>query len=160
MKRAILCAVLPILLFLAGCVTTMKAINEPMIIQRTIDVPGSQDDLYRLSNEWMARTYVASSHVIQYQDKEEGIVVGRAKTGTRYIGLGTYDFWYNMKIEARDDKVRVTLNDVYGKGEVLDVSATIKPEQMKQKDYDELMADFNETIDDLEAHLLQGPDEW
>jgi len=160
MKRAILYAILLILLFAAGCVTTMKFVNEPINIQRIIEVTGSKDDLYLLANEWMAQTYIASSHVIQYQDKDEGVIIGRAKTGTKFIGLGTYEFWYNMKIEARNDKVRVTLDDVYGKGEVLDVSSTIKPEQMKQKDYDDLMTDFNETIDDLEAHLLRGLDEW
>jgi hypothetical protein len=137
----------------------MQAVNKPMIIQRVIDAQGSQSELYRLANEWMAKTFVDSKEVIQYQDKNEGVIVGRGVTESK-IGLANFDFWDSLTIEVKANKARATIEDIYGETTILDTKSTIKPEEMRQKEYDELETKFNLLIDDLSIYLNQKTEEW
>ena len=144
---------------LVGCATTPPAVGKPMVVQRVIEVEGTQENLYRMANEWMAKTFVASSAVIQYQDKDEGIIVGRSVTAEK-LGYGVrFDIWYNMTLEAKENKVRITIKDIYGELP-MDRDMKIKPEEMVQKDYDELEAKFNALIDDFSAYMKQETEEW
>lgn len=143
-----------------GCATSTQAVGQSMKVQRVIEAQGSQDELYRLANEWMAKTFVESSEVIQYQDKEEGIIVGKGLTKHKYGGISTWNIWYTMTIEVKEDRARATIEDVYGEYTVLDTKTTMKAAEMRQKDYDELVVKFNGYIDDLTAYMRQGIEEW
>jgi len=148
-----------VLVVFVGCATTPQAVGEPMLVQRVIEAGGTQDDLYRMANEWMAKTFVASSEVIQYQDKEEGVIVGRGLTDQKF-GWATADIWYNMKVEVKQNRARVTIDTVYGELTVIDETSTLQSKDFGQKEYDELKAKFNTMIDDFSAYMKQESEEW
>ena len=129
--------VVMILGMLVSCATTMQAVGESMIVQRIIEVQGTKSELYRLANEWMAKSFVDSSEVIQYRDKDEGIIVGRGIT-KQPIGLITFNFWYSLTVEVKENKARVTIEDIYGEYVTGELNITAETEEMRQKEYDEL----------------------
>lgn len=158
MKKTIL-LLLPLLMIAISCATEMKAVNEDMRIQRVVTATGDQDELFRLSNEWMAKTFRESSEVIQYQDKEEGVIVGKGFTKSK-VGLANFNFWFTMTIESKDQKARVTIEDVYGEDTIIDTTLTVTSAQLRDKEYAELRAKFDGFIDDYAQYVRSGVDAW
>jgi len=63
---------------LTSCTATQYAytdFNEPII--RTYEVNGNKDELFLKSNLWMISVFKDAKSVIQYSDKNEGILAGK-----------------------------------------------------------------------------------
>lgn len=160
MKCRTVALVIISILLLAGCASTPTSDGNPIHIQRVIKAQGTQDDLYRRANEWMAKTFVASSEVIQYQDKAEGIIVGRG-IHKKKMGLGiVVDFWYTMTIETKENRCRTTIEDVFGEITIEGRKDHVPDEELDNKTKAELTAYFESLINDLASALDQIPDEW
>lgn len=92
--------------------------EEGVLLSRVIQAPDyNKDELYVKLQEVVSSIYVDSKAVIQTQDKEEGIIIGKGKdedikydklTGARIVNTVHHFF----KTEARDGrfKVSITLN--------------------------------------------------
>ena len=64
-----------ILVFFSSCMT-YTMVSAPKSFKQ-LQVEGSKDELYVRANIWMARTFTNSKSVIQFQDKENGVIVGK-----------------------------------------------------------------------------------
>jgi len=115
MKKHIIIVLALSVMMLIGCGTMPKQTKLPpgeQKIQYVIDVPGKlQDDIYRRSNEWMVRTFNSAEDVIQYQDKEEGIITGKC---FMFYNVGEYQRRIKtvITLEMKDEKVRMTFEDM------------------------------------------------
>lgn len=93
---------------LASCATTTAIPPEERDYQEVFDADGSQDELYRKANTWMVNTFVSAESVIQYQDKDEGIIMGKGRATTPRHGI---KIQYTLTIEVRDDRARLSVTD-------------------------------------------------
>ncbi len=90
-----------------------------------VDVPGKKmDDLFGSGKEWLFRTYKSGKVVLDYDDKENGKILGSASTQTvYYINLIKKDagyFKYRIELGFKDGKARIKIDDIYYvKGEML-----------------------------------------
>ncbi len=151
--------ILTIVIFISwvGCAsydTYNKALPpEELKVQRIIEINKPKDELYKLSNEWMAKAFKSSKDVIQYQDKEEGVIVGKGSTMVKY--LASMRTWFTMTIEIKDNRMRITFEEFFVKtstGLVVPIETKYEMEQIKIK--------CDELIDDLKAYVGKEAEEW
>lgn len=72
----------------------------------------NKKDLYTKVNSWFVSTFVSAESVIEYQDKEAGIVMGN------YVydwnnGFIVFKVKQTIKIEVKDNKYRFSISDPY-----------------------------------------------
>lgn len=84
--------------------------------QKVIDVDGTKTELYVKAMDWMTKTFVSAKAVIQFQDKEAGIIVGKARVLVPYpkdtILSGTkWPLEFDLKIETKDKRARFTFEN-------------------------------------------------
>lgn len=100
-----------------------------------LDTTLKRDQLYTKGLEWFATTYKNAQKVIQLQDKDAGLIVGKAsmsciaKGGSLLPATEIY-LSYTIKLSFKDGKIKYELNefiqDGYGvikDGEVIKASA-------------------------------------
>ena len=113
---------------LVGCATIPIITYPPE--SRIISVDRNKDELFKRSMIWMAKTFRSSRAVIEYQDKEYGVIVGN---GYSHIVLEPIDDWgyteyykmaYTLIIEAQDNRVRIIMDNI-----------DFKPYEEKSKSY-------------------------
>ena len=118
---------------------------------RTIDVPGAaQDDLYIIANSWMVDRFVSAESVIEFQDKEAGMIKGKYVTSIS-------DLWniYNIKttvtVQVKEEKARIVLADPYiiGYGELRNKGA-----------YDKAKVEWSALIDSFAQAIKTQKASW
>lgn len=102
--------------FMASCATYYPfatAFPDPEI-DKIVDTKLTRNDAYTLANEWMVEKFVSATDVIQYSDKEAGIIKGKFTLHTlsrHYSG----SLVYKEKIEGlvtvrvKDNKAKITI---------------------------------------------------
>lgn len=92
--------------------------QEPLIYEDVVNVKdsASSEELYLRAKKWFAVTYNDAQKVIQLDDRESGVIMGKALiqfNPTVFSGSGltkgTID--YTIKIEFRDGRYRYTITD-------------------------------------------------
>jgi hypothetical protein len=75
----------------------------------------SKEELYTRAKLWFATTYNSANAVIQMDDKESGIIVGKATMKVGYYALGTYYHAgyidYLITIKTKDNKYRYEITN-------------------------------------------------
>lgn len=111
MKKMLL-GLIVVLVMLSGCATTGTKLNEPLIFSKVVDVPGiNKTDLYVKANMWFVDAFKSAESVIQFTDKESGVIKGK------YIGKNVMTGIYICKIsttitvEVKDEKYRISFTD-------------------------------------------------
>lgn len=113
MKKVLL---LGFLILLTGCATIPIITYPPE--SRIISVDSNKAELFKRSMIWMAKTFRSAKAVIEYQDKEYGVIVGN---GYSLISLEPLDEWgyienykmsYTLIIEAQDNRVRIIMDNI------------------------------------------------
>jgi hypothetical protein len=94
----------------------MKLENDAVVVQKVIEVPGqTKDQLYNAVREFLVVNYNDANSVIQIDNKDDGIIVGKGIFGDIYcteVFLGSAvknSFWHIIKCEIKDEKLRVTI---------------------------------------------------
>lgn len=52
-----------------------------------VDSTQSKDDLFTIAKIWFVKTFRASGYVLQMEDKEEGVLIGKAEVPLKYKAL-------------------------------------------------------------------------
>ncbi|MEO7174640.1 MAG: DUF4468 domain-containing protein, partial [Saprospiraceae bacterium] len=85
----------------------------------------SKDDLYLIALEWVNKTYKSGKNVIQSNDKDDGIIIGKAVTQTLIYnnsGIkkdGGY-FSYTICIYCKDNRFKYVIdNIIYNEGDMI-----------------------------------------
>lgn len=122
MKKIILCSVMGMMVALGGCAgmpemtQTQQAMPE---ISQIIEVPNKpKDKIFEESKVWIAQSFKSANNVIQYSDKETGSIIGKGNIQYPCDGFidcttfGEDRINFTIKIDTKDGKARVTINDV------------------------------------------------
>lgn len=74
----------------------------------------TKEELYLKLRSFMATYFVNANFVIQMDDKEDGIIIGKATApfNQKSIALSSYNGWldYTINMQARDGRVRIELS--------------------------------------------------
>jgi len=110
MKRwIIVLAVLSIVM--AGCVTSdFEYVNGPY--EKIITISKTKDEAYSLTMQWIAQAFKSAKAVIQYADKDSGIIVGNGNGTADFGGLVPGTVSFKITIDIKDYKERVTFSEV------------------------------------------------
>ncbi|MBF0171159.1 MAG: DUF4468 domain-containing protein [Nitrospinae bacterium] len=100
------------------CFNAVSALAEPVppFSHVTVeDVDISKGEIYIAAMDWMTETFRSSKSVIEFEDKEAGVIVGKgnADFGYKFV-FGTTDAnaKFKIKIEAKDGRYRLTFSNV------------------------------------------------
>jgi hypothetical protein len=106
----------------SGCKAAKYVPEEERRIERTISIAGaSKNELYLKANAWFVEAFNSAESVIEYQDKEDGAIMGK------YILSMPYDVGYNLftsssldynirqviLVEVREEAVRIRIRNPY-----------------------------------------------
>lgn len=106
MKRIILVAIA--LWMLAGCASLQPLTPEEMTIQRVIEVPNTPKSvLYDKSRMWYASAFRSTNAVIQYENKENGTIMGNGNLSDSIL-MVRHIFRFSITTEVKDNKARIT----------------------------------------------------
>jgi len=76
----------------------------------------TKDNLYSKTKIFIADTWVSSNDVIQLDDKEGGVIVLKCKNRQNMVFQLNDHIWYfnyTVKLYIKDNKVRITIDEVY-----------------------------------------------
>lgn len=114
-------------LFVASCMPismTYKNVTfEPGEFVKIYEVPGSKIDLYYKSLEWMVSAFGDAKSVVQFTNKEDGIIIGKylmfgTVSGGQY-GITTDSRVYaKILITVKDGKARLEVDPDFWKYDV------------------------------------------
>ncbi|MBW1612438.1 MAG: DUF4468 domain-containing protein [Deltaproteobacteria bacterium] len=108
-------AALLLVLLVSSCVTTrFISLDEPFV--RVFDnLPGTKSELFITANKWMVGQFNNAQSVIQYSDKEEGVIIGKYfMTGLLIPGedeiYTSSEIYSQLDIRVKDGRARIEVN--------------------------------------------------
>ena len=150
MKRYIfMCLVLT---FLSCKVQKNVTINPDLLnYEKIIELEKPRDQLYILSNSWMVETFNSAESVIEFSDKENGIILGK------YVFLiGQSKIKSIIQIDTRDKKCRISFKNPL----VLNIGKDFEYRAPKTNDAAKLIRSKWENLSlDFEQFLIKN-DSW
>jgi hypothetical protein len=92
--------------------------NNNVTFVKLIEAPGlSKDEIFNRALNYFTYNYVSGKSVIQHQDKEAGLIVGKGLYSNVHTGVSLQttlvDAWHILRVDVKDGKARaiVTLTD-------------------------------------------------
>jgi len=100
--------VLSTLVMLTGCHASHTEKPDDMTVQRVIEVPNvDKGTLFDTSRMWYASSFNQENSVIQYENRENGIIMGNGLL-VDYTFLDEHRIKFYLSTEVKDNKVRIT----------------------------------------------------
>src|SRR3972149_2220357 len=121
MKKHRLAVSIQLFLFLlCGCMPTLIP-SDSTTVQRVIEVPGiPKDIIYERSRIWIAKTFRSSKAVIEYENKETGVIIGNGiihyinkKIDPFGIYAAEIPVRFTMEENIRDGKIKITFDNLF-----------------------------------------------
>ena len=86
--------------------------NGNVTVFKVIEVPElSKDEIFNRALNYFTYNYVSGKSVIQTQDKENGLIVGKGIYDNIHVGISlitTYvDAWHILRVDVQDGRLRV-----------------------------------------------------
>ena len=159
---ALLIGIICIFLFASCASTETFAISSFTPIQKVIEVPNvSSNDLFVRANNWMVNSFVNADSVIEYSDKDAGIIKGKFTNTLTYFG-GTVRSTTIITIETKENKARISFGlasvNMYNGYGVNQGSANNYT--FGEKNQQALRAIWESTINDFENAIKQEAINW
>jgi hypothetical protein len=80
-----------------------------------VDSSLKTNELFNNAREWFAKTYISSNEVIQLEDKEQGVIIGKGIIPVyyKYMGNNTQDGYmnYTISVYLKDGRYKYELTD-------------------------------------------------
>ena len=140
-------------LMISSCGVPSELAEADMSISEIIEVPDiSQDDIYIRANAWFVETFINAESVIQFQDKDEGAIMGKYVhiSGT---SLGKATITQTVIVNVDDGKAKLII-----KNPIVETTVYAGYNQMKRgywlkgqaanirREWDKMIADFRKRI--------------
>jgi len=109
------------IILLLVSVTTLSCVTLPKMVSVQVEPQSeefsssnNQDDLYIKSNTWMVERFNSAKSVVQFSDKEGGIVIGKYLMAEvpNVMGYGVVsytDVYARIKIQVKDEVAKITV---------------------------------------------------
>jgi len=145
MKRVLLLAL--IAFYSCGSLTPVAVNSQPK--SETFDVNGDKSELYAKANNWMVENFNSAKSVIQFSDKEEGMVTGKYLMGTVHpdaTGSPVKDVFAVIRLQVKDNASKITISpEDYQYVTSMGVSESQKLSREKlDEQMDQLIASFED----------------
>ena len=105
-------------LFLMACAGMATVKEEDKTFSKVYNTPGfSKEQLYEGGKIWIANTFKSAKAVIEYDNKENGTIIGNGYikypcNGLDCIAKGNWKIGFTMKYEAKDERFRLTFESL------------------------------------------------
>ena len=110
MKHFLFIFPLVMVLFLA-CASGAN-VTEPLTYSEVVDVTGvSQSDLFIKANLWFVDAFRDAGSVIQFSDRESGVISGKYIGNRFMIGMYFFQISSTITVEVRDGRYRISFTD-------------------------------------------------
>jgi hypothetical protein len=112
MKRS-MSVMVTVILLLPGCGRMVKVPDQERMIRQVYSVGLNKDEIYNRALEWCAKNLSSVNDDIIVKDKEKGKIIakGTGKYSEYFDFLVDREFSFNISIEARDGRYRVTYDN-------------------------------------------------
>ena len=165
MKKILLAATL---LLVTACVPKVTMPNITPVndasYQQVIDVPiQSKQQIFEKSKQWMAKTFVSSKQVIEYENLLEGKIIGNGSANLTFTYVSSltgpvtqnYHARFSMTEDIKEGKARITFDQIwvqngYGVG---------GGESITQDGWDKLKPKLIALTQNLTEYLIKSPSE-
>ena len=81
------------------------------------DIDLSKDEIYTRALEYFTYNYGSGKSVIQVQDKDKGLIIGKGLYSKSHVGASIvtyiFDTWHILRVDVKDNKVRIILSLTY-----------------------------------------------
>lgn len=155
---------------LSGCAGAMPVRQEDMTYQKVIGIPGVvKDAIFEKSKQWIAATFKSAKAVIEYDNREEGVIIGNGSMERPISAInisGGALISYTMREDIKDGKARLVFNRFAA--QVLPSYNSITGARaggeydILQADLQGMRATFDALSEDLQEYILSGKaaDNW
>lgn len=77
--------------------------KEDLVIQKVVNIPGfTKNQIFEQSKIWIAMNFKSAKAVIEYENKEQGTLIGNG------ILPNVWSLCFTMKIDIKDEKLKVS----------------------------------------------------
>jgi len=106
---------------LTGCAAMQPVAETEKTIEVITETPSfTKDQIFTGSKVWIAENFKSAKAVIEYENKEEGVIIGNGSTsypctGIECLQAGAATDWklnFTMRIDAKDNKFRTTFSNL------------------------------------------------
>jgi len=138
-------------LFMQGCAAITTQSLPVIKVVKIADT--KKNTLYVRVNNWMVDTFKNAESVIQFSDKEAGVISGRYLLGTvsRASQYGAANYAYaSIKVIVKDNASKITVipeSFTYAQGNMY----TLYTEKEVKRDVDYLIASFDKAMNEVES---------
>lgn len=96
-----------------SCATTPEVPVADRVHRVVFETGRDQDAAYRVANEWMVDMFTSAEAVIEYQDKAEGVIKGKATfPNITTSDLNVATIACTITVEVKDDRARVSFENM------------------------------------------------
>jgi hypothetical protein len=158
------------LLFFVGCATHVR--DEDKTFSQVFETPGQPKDvLYKKVKIWIAQNFKSAKAVIEYDNKENGSIIGNGIVkypcgGLDCIAKGDWTIPFTMRVDMKDDKFRLTFSNLHvawpARSDSMGYHAAGDFEMWQQDDYDLARPILLHFSDEIKTSLLKEAksDKW
>lgn len=106
------------ILFLAGCVDMQPVAEEDRTFDGVFEVPGiSKEQIFNATKIWVAENFHSAKSVIEYENKEEGTLIGNGVTrypcaGIDCLAKQDWNVPFTMRVDMKDQKLKLTFLNI------------------------------------------------
>jgi hypothetical protein len=113
MKKLLFPFLIAVILTSCATMTANDLPTDKAKVAKVISAPDlSKDQLFALANSWAVDSFTSANSVIEYSDKEAGIIKGKYTSGY-FEGVYTFSLRSTITIEVKDGASRITISDSY-----------------------------------------------
>lgn len=100
-------------LIFVGCAGTFEKITpEQMRFERVMTTATPPALVYERALQWIATNFRSSKAVLEYQNKEEGKIIGNGTTNFT-MSLMDYPCYFTMQIDIKEGKYKVLFDNLH-----------------------------------------------
>ena len=147
---------------IAACTTTSNVVPmDDRVHQVTIDTGRDQASAYRIANEWLVDMFRSAEAFIQYQDKAEGVIKGKATfPGIWTSDKGAMSIKCTITVEVKDNRARVSFDGMEAVPIISDNIFAILAAVYSQPAHDAFVEYADALVVTLQDDMLRDSDEW
>lgn len=80
--------------------------------EEVVSQDGTKDELYIKAKSALVDMFKSSNKVIQMEDKEAGILIGKGFFKISFGVMSNYDVFFTLKIQAKDGRYKIDMYDI------------------------------------------------
>ena len=156
---------LTIILTITSCASSTKATEVKVNkLSKIINTENTKNKLYLKANDWMINTFGNAESVIQFSDKEAGVITGKYLMGKSLIRIGnshtftpSYENVYSIiKIQVKNKAAKITISPKPYLNGTINISGKIN----KGYDREQAIKDMNFIINSFSEYIQTENDDF